>query len=89
MGIKVLLSLDLERGVGDEARRKFYEYLAGQHWFKVPKVTTCWKATFQDGATEPGIVHAVKSDIANAASYARVSAYNAVVHMGYTEPVAL
>jgi hypothetical protein len=81
-----MLSLDLERYTTDENREKFYEYLKKEQWIKVPRVTTTWYASFKDGATEQGIVSAAKTDVANAAKYAGVSSYNAVVNVGPSMP---
>lgn len=89
MGIKVLMSLDLERGVGEEARRRFYEYLAAKYWTKVPRVTTCWRVSFVDGASEAGVVRAVQDHLAEAAKYAPVRSYNAVWQLGGGEPATV
>ncbi len=82
-----MLSLDLERNTTTEKREKFYEYLKKEQWTKVPNVTTTWYASFKDGATESGIISATKTDVTNAANYAGVTSYNAVVNVGPSKPI--
>lgn len=81
-----MLSLDLERNTTTERREKFYEYLKKEKWTKVPYVTTTWHASFQDGVTESGVISTTKADVANAAKYAGVTSYNAVVNVGQSQP---
>ena len=83
------MSLDLEHGVGEEARKRFYEYLAAKYWTKVPKVTTCWRVGFVDGASEAGVLSAVKDRLAEAARYAPVKSYTAVWQLGAGEPATM
>ena len=81
-----MLSLDLERNVTDEQRKKFYEHLKEENWVKIPKVTTTWRASFKQGTTEVGALNTTKKDVANAAKKARIGKYNAVVHFGPSKP---
>lgn len=83
-----MLSLDLDRNTSTEKRDNFYEYLKKEQWTKAPKVTTTWYASFKDGATESGIINATNTDVANAAKYAGVTSYDAVVHVGINKPTS-
>ena len=88
MGLQVMLSLDLERGVSEERRQRFNEYLAQEHWIKIPKVTTTWRASFTDGVTFESAIQATKHVVANAASHANISYYEAALHVGSTQPIS-
>jgi hypothetical protein len=88
MGIQVMVSLDLERGVSEEKRQKFNEYLENEHWVKVPKVTTTWRAGFTDGVTSESAARATKVGVANAARHAGITYYEAVMHFGPNQPTS-
>lgn len=88
MGSTAMLSLDLERGVSEERRQRFYEHLRREKWVKVAKVTTTWWARFNEGVSDAVAVQVTRQDVANAASYAGINYYEAVVHVGDGEPVA-
>lgn len=88
MGVQVMLTLDLESGVSEERRQKFNEYMAAQKRTKIPKVTTVWRASFQEGVTYDGAAQATKNDIARAASAAGITYYEAVMHLGPNPPIS-
>lgn len=88
MGITVMLSLDLERGVSEEQRNVFNEGLKKRNWFKIPKVTTTWSAKFADGVTSSAAQSETKTDVAAAASEAKIKNYEAVMHLGPEAPTS-
>lgn len=53
MQVYVMLTIDLNRGVTDEARENFYESLKQQQWTKL-KLTTTWHAKFKEGVSAEG-----------------------------------
>lgn len=85
MQVHVMLTVDLNRYVGDEARKRFYEYLAKEQWTKL-SLTTTWRATFKDGVTTAAAIGATKTDVKNAAAYAGIGNYEAAAEPGYEAP---
>jgi hypothetical protein len=83
-----MLSLDLDRNTSTEQRDKFYEYLKNEKWTKIPEITTTWYASFKDTVSESEIISTTKTDVSNAAKHSRVTSYDAVVHVGPSEPTS-
>lgn len=79
-----MLSVDIE--ATSEQRDRFYKSLQESQWIKLKNVTTVWKATFKDGVTVQGAISAAKADVQAAATNAQVSKWEAVVHIGDTQP---
>lgn len=75
MAISVMLSVDLN-SVTSQERTKFYEELKSRLWVKL-KLTTTWRATFQEGVSKAGAISTTKSDVAAAAKAAGVTNYEA------------
>ena len=69
MTIYVMLTVDLNRGVSDDARQKFYDYLAKEKWSRLKLTTTFW-AKFAENATPDGAIGATRKDVRNAAASA-------------------
>lgn len=80
-----VLSLDLD-SVSTTQRDNFYKSLKNDKWVKINNLTTTWYVSFKDGATEKGIINTAKSDVKNAASYANVQNYNAMVTVSKNKP---
>ena len=85
MKISVMLTVDLNRGVSEEAREKFNESLKQQEWKKL-KLTTTWYATFIEGVTSEAAISAAKADVKRAAAHASISNYEAAAEAGYSVP---
>lgn len=86
MGLRAMLSLDLEAGVSVDRRTEFNKQMATKHWTKISNVTTTWWNTFVDGGTEAGIVQTTKNHVAEAAKAAGISKYHAVIEVGPSNP---
>jgi len=84
-----MLSLDLNEKVTGEERRKFYGHIKDSGWVKIAKLSTAWCATYKKTATEEKIIAEVKVDVAAAAKYSGVSAYDAVVNISQSRPSAI
>ncbi|MBB1632268.1 hypothetical protein [Cupriavidus sp. UME77] len=74
MAVFVMLTVDLNRGVTEEARDKFNEALKQEQWTKLT-LTTTWYAKFKEGVTEAGALDTTKVDVTNAASHAGITNY--------------
>ncbi|WP_295968683.1 hypothetical protein [uncultured Xanthomonas sp.] len=85
MTVYVMLTVDLNRGVSDEARQKFYDYLAKEQWTRLKLTTTFW-ARFAETATPEGAINATKKDVNNAASSSGISYYEAAAEVGSSTP---
>ena len=81
-----MLSLDLDEKTTAQEREKFYAHLRDSRWMKISKVTTTWFTHFKDKATELDIIAEVKKDVAAAAKYSGITAYDAVVNVSESEP---
>jgi len=83
--VYVMLTVDLNRGVSDEARKKFYDYLAKEQWTRLKLTTTFW-AKFAETATLEGAINTTKKDVRNAASSSGISYYEAAAEIGTSAP---
>lgn len=81
-----ILSVDLNN-VSEIQRQKFYEKIKEFKWSKVPRLTTVWKASFTDVSTDSAMIQTAKQDVVSAAASAAITSYDAMVHVGYGEPV--
>lgn len=84
----IMLSLDLERGVSDERRQRYYAKLSALNWVKVPDVTTTWRCSFNNPVTPEGAAQVVKDDLAAASAAAGYPQYHAVAMLGDSKPVS-
>ncbi len=85
MQVHVMLTVDLNRYVSEEARTAFYEHLKAAHWAKL-SLTTTWKARFQEGVSAERALEITKEDVHTAAVSAGVSNYEAAAQVGFHEP---
>lgn len=85
MTVYVMLTVDLNRGVSDDARQKFYDYLINEQWTRLKLTTTFW-AKFTETATQDGALGAAKNDVKNAAAHAGVTHYEAAAEAGNSAP---
>jgi len=85
MTIYVMLTVDLNRGVSDDARQKFYAYLAKEQWNRLKLTTTFW-AKFSENSTPDGAIGATRKDVRNAAVSAGISYYEAAAEIGSSAP---
>lgn len=85
MQVYVMLTVDLNRGVGEEARATFNESLKEKHWKKM-NLTTTWYARFQEGVTAEAALRVTKSDLKAAAATAGISNYEGAAHAGLEAP---
>jgi hypothetical protein len=76
MEYQALITLDLP-GANDEQREIFYQVLREAKWHKLSKLTTAWKAKFQNSVTRSGAIETLKQDMvrAKAASQVRTVQY--------------
>lgn len=72
MGYKVLITFDLN-SVTSTQRTEFYEKLQELKWFKVGKLTTTWKCSFNDNVTRLGATDEVISDLKKAKQHAKIN----------------
>lgn len=85
MQVYVMLTVDLNRGVSEDAREKFNESLKEQQWTKL-KLTTTWYAKFKEGVTAEGAINTAKADVKRAAAHASISNYEGAAEAGYSAP---
>lgn len=85
MTVYVMFTVDLNRGVSDEARQKFYDYLAKEQWTRLKLTTTFW-ARFAENATPEGAINATKKYVKNAASSSGISYYEVAAEVGSSAP---
>lgn len=85
MQIYIMLTVDLNNRVTEEAREKFNEVLKENQWVKL-KLTTTWWARFTEGVTGASALVVTKQDVKNAAAAAGVTNYEAAAEVGYSEP---
>ena len=71
MGYQALITLDLP-GANDDQREIFYQVLNEEKWHKLPRLTTTWKAKFQDSVTRPGAIETLEHDMVRAKAAAKV-----------------
>ena len=88
MGLKALLTLDLEKKATDEQRKTFNEKMAKLNWFKIKNLTTAWQAEFEDNVSLSVALATTKSDVTKAIKEAKVLQYHAVVQFGNNTPSA-
>ena len=74
MTLYVMLTVDLNRGVSEDARNRFNEHLSRNLWIKM-KLTTTWYVPFTTGSTPEGALRTTKSHLKQAAAYAGISNY--------------
>lgn len=81
-----MLSLELDKKTTGAEREKFDAHIRDSGWMKLAKLTTTWFTSYRDKATEKQIIAEVKQDVAAAAKYSEIAAYNAVVNVSQSEP---
>ena len=84
--LEAKMTLDLDKNTSAGQREKFNKYLEEELWIKIGKVTTTWCAGFGIDWTEEEIISALEEDVSNAVAHAGIIHYNAVVHVGPSEP---
>jgi len=85
MQVYVMLTVDLNRGVSDEARATFNETLKEKLWKKM-RLTTTWYAKFQEGVTSEEALRVTHSDLKAAAASAGISNYEGAAQVGHEAP---
>ena len=85
MTIYVMLTVDLNRGVNEDARDKFNQHMKDKLWAKL-KLTTTWQARFAEGVTPDSAISTAKSDVRNAAANAGIAYYEAAIQAGTSAP---
>lgn len=85
MNVHVLLTVDLNRGVSEDARNKFNEHLKSEQWKRL-SLTTTWTARFKEGVSTEGAVTQARADVKRAAAAAGILYYEAAAEAGYSEP---
>lgn len=85
MQVYVMLTVDLNHRVSEDARNKFNESLKEQQWTKL-KLTTTWQAKFKEGVTVEGAISTTKADLKRAAAAAGISNYEGAAQAGYDAP---
>ncbi|MEE8208207.1 MAG: hypothetical protein V3T88_04525 [Nitrosomonadaceae bacterium] len=79
-----MLSVDLH--LAGAKRPVFNEELKTKNWKKLLKLTTVWTTNFKEGTTITGIINRAKTDVKAAAKTAKITRYDAVVHVGDSSP---
>lgn len=82
MGLKAMLTVDLNNDVSSKQRDDFNKALENEGWSKITSLTTTWQAGFKDGVGRSGAIGAAKKDVQTAAKKAGVSSYDAAVMVG-------
>lgn len=77
----VMLTVDLNRNVSDEARKNFYEFLLSKN-FKRLSLTTTFYTQYTASVTEDGALKSTRDYIQQAAGYAGIANYEAAVQVG-------
>ncbi len=85
MKINAVLTVDL-KNTSSEQRTIFNDSLSKLNWYKLNRLTTLWKASFEEGASEVSALTITKSNVAKAATNAKIIHYDVAVHFG-TNPV--
>ena len=85
MTVYVMLTVDLNRGVTEDQRKRFNEKLEELQWRKL-SLTTTWQAGFKEDVSEAGAIQTTKNDVARAAAYAGVAQYEAAAEAGRNPP---
>lgn len=83
----IMMTLDLERGVSEENRQKFYAKLNELKWIKSPDVTTTWSTSWAEPQTSEYATREVREDLAAAAAAAGYPTYHSVAMIGDAAPV--
>jgi len=86
MPIKVLLTVDLY-SADSTARSKFDAEMRARKWTKHFATTTTWTARFEPGGTSKAAVLVTKQDVADAASAAGISSWDAICLPSTDAPV--
>jgi len=84
MQVHVMFTVHVDKGATTKQRKVFNEYLSRAGWTKL-RLTTIWRAKWR-GATPESAIGYTKKDVANAAAYAGLKAYEAVAHAWYALP---
>lgn len=82
MGLKAMVTVDLNEDVTSSQRETFNSEMAEQQWAKIKPLTTTWHASFEDDLSKDRVVSMTKSDIAAAAKTAEIKSYDAAVMVG-------
>lgn len=64
MGYKALITIDTTATA--DQRKMVYEHLEKENWQKIPKLTTSWKATFNDTTSREDAIKVLVSDLEKA-----------------------
>lgn len=86
MGLKVLLTVDLENGVTSDQRKIFNEKLKELNWIKITSLTTTWRASFSDTTSISSALSETKNDVKSAATVGRITTYHCAVQFGTDGP---
>jgi hypothetical protein len=81
-----MISLTLDKEITALDQEKFEAHLRDSGWMKLGKVTTTWFTRYKEAAIELKIIAEVKLDVAAAAKYSGITAYDAVVNVSQSEP---
>lgn len=82
-----ILTLDLNNDVSSAVRDLMYAELGKLNYVKNTALTTIWQKSWKDGSQTADYVGAVKNDVAQAATAAKVLRYDASVIVTPNAPV--
>ena len=86
MGLKAMVTVDLNQNVTSSERRTFNEKMAERKWTKVEPLTTVWRASFNDDIEYEDVVRTTKSDVRQAVKEADIDSFEAGVMVGSKTP---
>ena len=86
MGLKALLTVDLENGVTNNQRERFNNKLNDLMWNKLENFTTAWISSFKDNVTVPTAFAQVKKDVKAAADEGGIKTFHGAVQFCEDEP---
>lgn len=80
-----LLTFALNHVTELQQRQIFNKKMEEEQWIKVNKINTAWKYSSQTGTYRDKAILTSKQDVKNAAQYAGIKSYNAVLQIGEVE----
>lgn len=81
MTAHAMLTVDLNKNVSDDARKKFYAFLVSKKFTRL-SLTTTFYAHYTAGVTEEIALEATKGYVQQAANYAGIANFEAAVQVG-------
>ena len=86
MGLKALLTVDLEKNVTNEQREIFNRKLNELMWNKLETLTNAWVSSFKENITAFTALAETKKDVKAAADAANIKMYHCAVQFCQDEP---